>query len=480
MQNKLNLQKKNILVLGDVMIDCYYYGKIKRVSPEAPVPVFLKGETKFILGGAANVAANLVAANQKVYLASVIGQDEAASVLLRMLTETGCNCSGIVRSEERRTTIKTRLLAQNNQQVIRIDEEQTNQILLNEETELYSNINRILSKLDLIVISDYLKGVLTHTLVQKVISSAKGRDIPVFIDIKDNDLKKYCGATLLKPNRNELAVTTGLSTGTNEEILKAAKALKYKCECEYVLATLGSKGMLLVGNDIEEWIPCVEHEVYDVSGAGDTVISYLAAGVSNGYSIVKASYLANFAAGIKVTKIGTAPVTLEELINLQNKEQKNCNMTGKLVRLDEMKSILKCNKKKKVVFTNGCFDILHSGHVRYLKQAANFGDLLIVGLNSDESVKRLKGQNRPINSQTDRAMILGALEFVDYIVIFDEDTPLNLIENIVPEVLVKGADYKKEDVVGAEFVETNGGRVELVPFVEGYSTTNIIKKQEII
>lgn len=247
-----------------------------------------------------------------------------------------------------------------------------------------------------------------------------------------------------------------------------------------MLATLGSKGMLLVGNDIEEWIPCVEHEVYDVSGAGDTVISYLAAGVSNGYSIVKASYLANFAAGIKVTKIGTAPVTLEELINLQNKEQKNCNMTGKLVRLDEMKSILKCNKKKKVVFTNGCFDILHSGHVRYLKQAANFGDLLIVGLNSDESVKRLKGQNRPINSQTDRAMILGALEFVDYIVIFDEDTPLNLIENIVPEVLVKGADYKKEDVVGAEFVETNGGRVELVPFVEGYSTTNIIKKQEII
>ena len=480
MQNKLNLQKKNILVLGDVMIDCYYYGKIKRVSPEAPVPVFLKGETKFILGGAANVAANLVAANQKVYLASVIGQDEAASVLLRMLTETGCNCSGIVRSEERRTTIKTRLLALNNQQVIRIDEEQTNQIQLDEETELYSNINCILSELDLIVISDYLKGVLTHTLVQKVISSAKGRNIPVFIDIKDNDLKKYCGATLLKPNRNELAVTTGLSTGTNEEILKAAKALKYKCECEYVLATLGSKGMLLVGNDIEEWIPCVEHEVYDVSGAGDTVISYLAAGVSNGYSVVRASYLANFAAGIKVTKMGTAPVALEELVNLQNKEQKNCNMTEKLMRLDEMKSILECNKKKKVVFTNGCFDILHSGHVRYLKQAANFGDLLIVGLNSDESVKRLKGQNRPINSQADRAMILGALEFVDYIVIFDEDTPLNLIQNIVPEVLVKGADYKKEDIVGAEFVETNGGRVELVPFVEGYSTTNIIKKQEII
>ena len=475
MKEKKHIQKKNVLVLGDVMLDCYYYGKVERISPEAPIPVFLKGDTKYVLGGGANVVSNLVAANQDVYLCSVIGDDEAGLHLVSMLNEIGCDCSGILHSKGRKTTIKTRLLAQNNQQLIRIDQEQAENISRFEEEELLKIIKLRLSQADIIIISDYLKGVLTISLIQEVIQLCDKKQIPVFIDIKDKNFDKYYGATLLKPNRNELTMITGMPTESNEEILDAAKKLKEKCKCKYVLTTLGSKGMLIIGDSIEEWISSIEQEVYDVSGAGDTVISYFAASFINGYDISESANMANIAAGIKVRKMGTAAVMLKEVMNAYTSKIKDKN-NNKLVTINELKLILENQKGKKLVFTNGCFDILHRGHVSYLKAAAEFGDLLIVGLNSDRSVKRLKGQDRPVNTEEDRAIILGALEYVDFVVIFDEDTPLKMIKEVQPDVLVKGADYVKDDVIGASFVESYGGEVKLVRYLSEFSTTGILNK----
>ena len=325
MKEKKHIQKKNVLVLGDVMLDCYYYGKVERISPEAPIPVFLKGDTKYVLGGGANVVSNLLAANQDVYLCSVIGDDEAGLHLVSMLNEIGCDCSGILHSKGRKTTIKTRLLAQNNQQLIRIDQEQAENISRFEEEELLKIIKLRLSQADIIIISDYLKGVLTISLIQEVIQLCDKKQIPVFIDIKDKNFDKYYGATLLKPNRNELTMITGMPTESNEEILDAAKKLKEKCKCKYVLTTLGSKGMLIIGDSIEEWISSIEQEVYDVSGAGDTVISYFAASFINGYDISESANMANIAAGIKVRKMGTAAVMLKEVMNAYTSKIKDKN-----------------------------------------------------------------------------------------------------------------------------------------------------------
>lgn len=470
--------RKRILVIGDLMIDRYYLGQVKRISPEAPVPVFLKGEERYVAGGAANVAANLVYAGQDVVLASVIGKDEYGDKLCDLMSEMGCDCNSVVQSDKRCTSIKTRLMAQNNQQLLRIDEEINENISMVEEAELLKCISEMLDTVDIILLSDYKKGVLTSTLCKHVIQRAKQKGCQVLVDVKDADTEKYKGATLLKPNRNELALLTGMSVRTNEEILAAAKHLRMICNSEFVLATLGSKGMVLVGEHQEEWIACVEHEVYDVSGAGDTVIAYLAAGFANGLDILEATQIANRAAGVKVTKLGTAPVSLSEVSNAYDLEKvlDIYGKTKKVVTTDELMDILKDKKDEKIVFTNGCFDVLHFGHVGYLRKAASYGDILIVGLNSDASVKRLKGESRPINSQFDRAEILSALEFVDYVVIFEEDTPLDLIQEIRPDILVKGSDYKKEDVVGADVVEKNGGRVELVSFLAEHSTTAIIQK----
>lgn len=474
----INIKKGNILVIGDVMLDCYFTGEVQRISPEAPVPIFSKNATKNVLGGAANVVANLLAAEQNAFLATIVGDDIYADILMQMISERDGNCSCIVRSQRRKTTVKTRLLAQNNQQLLRIDEEQTNSIENDEANKLFSNIEKVIKQMDLVLISDYLKGVLSPNLVQAVIRLSRKYTIPVFIDVKDKNTSKYYGATLLKPNRKELSHITGMPVRTDAEIILAAKALKSKCACEYILTTLGSKGMLLIGNDIEEWIPCTTHEVYDVSGAGDTVISYLVSAYISGYDMRISAVIASQAAGIKVTKIGTSPVFLKELIRSLTKDRRNIHLGDKRVSLDRLLNFIKYEDDRKIVFTNGCFDILHAGHISYLKKAAALGDILIVGLNSDDSVRRLKGENRPINNQEDRIVLLSALECVDYIVVFEEDTPLNLIEKILPDVLVKGADYKKEDVIGAKVVEENGGSVELIELLEGHSTTNIVNRME--
>lgn len=467
------IKKRRILVVGDVMLDNYYMGDVRRISPEAPVPVFRKRSERSVLGGAANVAANLVAANQQPCMMSIIGRDANGKTMMQLFENLDINAD-LVNSLQRSTTIKTRFLADNNQQLLRLDVEDTDPITKAESNKILKKLQKVIDNFDLILMSDYLKGLLTQEFTQGVIKMARKHDIPVVIDVKDPKYGKYYGATLLKPNLNELCSLTGKNVKTDEEIVEAAEELRKRSNCQYVLATLGAKGMVLVGDGEPYFVKSLAREVYDVSGAGDTTIAYLSTCMANGIPIRESVDIANYAAGIQVGKVGTSSVSWQEVRDLISNEDHG--IAHKILSAEELNSFRRDNAQKKIVFTNGCFDILHVGHKRYLQQAATLGDILVVGVNSDASVRRLKGPTRPVNNEQDRAEILSALGFIDYVVIFDEDTPYELIKKIQPDVLVKGGDYKPEEVVGRDIVEARGGRLELISFVEGKSTTNIIKK----
>lgn len=467
------IRSRHILVVGDVMLDNYYMGDVRRISPEAPVPVFRKRSERSVLGGAANVAANLVAANQQTSMMSIIGRDANGQTMMQLFENLGIN-AGLVSNLQRSTTIKTRFLADNNQQLLRLDVEDTDPITKVESNRILKKLQKVIDDFDLILMSDYLKGLLTQEFTQGVIKLARKHDIPVVIDVKDPKYGKYYGATLLKPNLNELRSLTGKNVQTDEEIVEAAEELRKRSNCQYVLATLGAKGMVLVGDGEPYYVKSLAREVYDVSGAGDTTIAYVATCMANGILIRESVDIANYAAGIQVGKVGTSSVSWQEVRDLISNEDHG--IAHKILSAEELNSFRKDNAQKKIVFTNGCFDILHVGHKRYLQQAATLGDILVVGVNSDASVRRLKGPTRPVNNEQDRAEMLSALGFIDYVVIFDEDTPYELIKKIQPDVLVKGGDYKPEEVVGRDIVEARGGRLELISFVEGKSTTNIIKK----
>jgi len=319
-----------------------------------------------------------------------------------------------------------------------------------------------------------MKGMLSYEFTQNLIRFARKEGIPVLIDVKDPSSEKYSGATILKPNLKELRTLTGMHASSDDEIVAVSGILREKCDCDYVLTTCGARGMVLVGTEDPYFIKAVNQEVFDVTGAGDTTIAYLAACMANGFDIKDAVYISNLAAGIQVSKVGTSSVYWTEI-----RERFTDSFHGTVRKLIDRNSAAKLrenHKNKKIVFTNGCFDILHVGHIRYLQEASQLGDILVIGLNSDASVKRLKGEERPINQEMERAEMLSALGFVDYVVIFDEDTPLNLIKMIEPDVLVKGGDYSNEYVVGTKEVEEHGGKLVLIPFVDGKSTTNIINK----
>ena len=468
-----NLKKKYILVVGDVMLDMYYKGEVKRISPEAPVPVFKKKSEHSVLGGAANVAANLVAANQKVSMIATIGNDANGNTLLERFAENNISSDLLIKLQ-RNTTVKTRFLADNNQQLLRLDVEDTDAITSGECEMLLEQLSSRIGQFDLVLISDYLKGLLTQNFCQGIIKMARKNNIPVVIDVKDPKYGKYYGATLMKPNLNELRQLTGKGVNTDEEIINAAEELRKRCNCKYVLTTLGARGMILVGDGEPYCVKSLAREVYDVSGAGDTTIAYLATCMANGIPIREAVDIANYAAGIQVGKVGTSSVYLQEVRDLISNEDHG--ISHKLLSSEDVEQFRKNNASKKIVFTNGCFDILHVGHKRYLQQAAALGDILVVGVNSDDSVRRLKGPLRPVNNEHDRMEMLSALGFIDYVTLFDEDTPYELIKKIQPDVLVKGGDYKPEEVVGRDIVEARGGKLELISFVEGKSTTNIINK----
>lgn len=469
-----SIKKKRILVVGDVMLDTYFAGDVKRISPEAPVPVFRKKSERSVPGGAANVAVNLVAANQNVSIMSIIGDDECGHRLMSILNEMSVG-TDLVEYTSRQTTQKTRFLAENNQQVLRFDVEDAAPISSVLSKKMLSNLQRCIKDFDLILLSDYMKGLLTKELTQGVIKLASANYIPVIIDVKDPCIEKYNGATLLKPNQKELHDLTGMPVETDEEVVTAAEYLRTKCNNKYVLCTCGARGMVLVGDcKPAHFVPAECREVFDVSGAGDTTIAYLAASMANNIGMDESVAIANYAAGIQVGKVGTSSVYIHEIRDyLSNKDAGSFH---KILTPSEILAFRKEHKNKKIVFTNGCFDILHVGHKRYLEQASTLGDIFVIGVNSDDSVKRLKGPSRPINSEQDRMELLSAFGFVDYVVLFDEDTPYELIKTIQPDILVKGGDYTIENVVGRDIVEARGGKVELIQFVEGKSTSNIIQK----
>lgn len=473
MSNLNNIQSKNILVIGDVMLDTYFTGEVKRISPEAPVPVFRKKKERSVPGGAANVAANLIAAGQNVSIMAMAGNDEAGEKLKEIFEGQGIN-TDLILPVGRHTTEKTRFLASNNQQVLRLDVEDTDPLSARDCERFMEILNKKIGEFDLILLSDYLKGLLTCDFTQKVIHKAAEHNIPVIVDVKDPKTEKYCGATLLKPNLKELRDLTGLKAESDEQIAAASEELRRTRNVHYVLTTCGGRGMVLVGDGEPYFIEAYGQEVFDVTGAGDTAIAYLGACMVNGFSMREAVNIANLVAGIQVSKVGTSSVYWSEIRSRLVDQTESAD--HKIICGRAIESFRKDHERQKIVFTNGCFDILHVGHIRYLQKAAKLGDVLIIGLNSDESVKQLKGAGRPINNENERAEMLGALGFVDYIAIFDEDKPLNLINKIQPDVLVKGGDYTPDEVVGKKEVEKRGGKLVLIPFVEGKSTTNIIEK----
>lgn len=470
--------KKKILVVGDVMLDEYYHGSVNRISPEAPVPVFLKKSSNISLGGAANVAVNLSANGQNVTVMAIVGNDYSGNQIKQLIKDYGINIDCLL-SEDRPTTRKIRLLANNNQQVIRIDEEDTRDITDNTRDRLLSILkNKLASKcFDLIILSDYLKGLLTFDFTQEIIKLANEYSVKVLVDVKDSNAEKYKGAYLVKPNVKELYMLTDLPTDTIDQICQASNDLLKKCKSEYVLTTCGADGMVLINkNGLITHLNSAAHEVYDVTGAGDTVIAFLAMGIANGMTVESAMYLANDAAGIQVSKVGTSIVTMSEVNEVSSRRQTDTVNVYKLISFDELSAFRKANKNKKIIFTNGCFDILHTGHIRLLKKAAAMGDILVLGLNSDDSVKKLKGPERPINDENDRFELLAAFDFIDKIVIFSENTPINIIKELRPDIIVKGGDYTPDQIVGKDFVESYGGKVVVISLVEGKSTTSIIKK----
>jgi len=465
-----------IVVIGDFMIDHYLWGTSSRISPEAPVPVVEVRAEEDRLGGAGNVVNNLLALKSKVLVSTVIGKN--SSRLFKLLEKKDINKDAVFVDNSRETIIKSRVIA-SNQQVIRYDKESKNPISKDDEERILNYLKEHISKehiseIDLILLSDYEKGVLTKSLTQKIIKLSNRENIKLIIDPK-SDFSKYTNAWMLKPNKKELSVATNIDIKSEEDLIKAGWKLKEELNLDYLLVTLSEEGMALFSNKYIK-IPTIAKEVFDVTGAGDTVLATLGYAISNGFDIIEAIHFANAAAAVVVGKIGSATVTIEEIKEAQRAFDNSVDY--KIVDFSKISQISQDLKEQnqKIVFTNGCFDILHLGHVKYLQKAKALGNKLIVGLNSNSSVTRLKGESRPINDEYDRAYLLASLEIVDFVVIFNvifnEDTPYNLIKQVKPDILVKGADYKYKEVVGSDIVK----EVKLIEFVEGRSTTNIIKK----
>jgi D-beta-D-heptose 7-phosphate kinase / D-beta-D-heptose 1-phosphate adenosyltransferase len=461
---KLSFTKAKILVVGDIMVDKYIHGQVSRVSPEAPVPVVQVSKETSNLGGAANVAMNLVGLGAEVGLCGLLGKDESGNWVKNHCDESGVRLIQV--KGERPTTSKQRIMG-SSQQIVRLDFERTGSLGSFDEAALWVQIKEIIAHYDVLIISDYGKGVCTETLCQKIIDLSKSNQIKVLVDPKGTNWGKYHGANLVTPNFKEFTEACGKEfENCDNDIEKSTSSLMAEFNLENLLITRSEQGMTLAGLDSHLHIRAEAREVFDVSGAGDTVIAALGASLALGWDYAEAMRMANRAAGIVVAKKGTVPISIKELNDVVNPPM----YSG--VSLEDVLSEKKNRAEQKMVFTNGCFDILHRGHLEYLRHARQLGDWLVVGLNSDASVKKLKGENRPINNEDDRALLLSSLEFVDRVIIFDNDTPLEMIKSLKPEILVKGGDYKPEEVVGREFAK----ELVLIDFVDGYSSTSIINR----
>lgn len=458
-----------VLVAGDVMLDRYWFGPTSRISPEAPVPVVKVTRSQLRPGGAANVAVNLAALGARTTLAGVVGGDAGGLELRRTLEEQGIGLE-FVESVDRPTITKLRVLSRN-QQLIRLD---TEDAFGSVEAELLlERVDAALAAASVCILSDYGKGSLLQA--PALIAAARRRRCPVLVDPKGTDFGRYRGATLLTPNLAEFEAVAGAS-GSDAQLEARAQRMREELELDALVVTLGGRGMLVVGADAGPvFLPARAREVFDVTGAGDTVIATLAAGLGAGMRLAEAAALANVAAGIVVRKIGVASATPTELH--QELHGQGLGGGGILERREVAAVVARARERgQRIVMTNGVFDILHAGHVAYLQEARARGDRLLVAVNDDDSVRRLKGSERPINPLAERMLVLAGLAAVDWVVPFGEDTPAALIGELLPDVLVKGGDYRPEDIAGAPAVIANGGRVEVLPFREGCSTTRIVEQ----
>jgi D-beta-D-heptose 7-phosphate kinase/D-beta-D-heptose 1-phosphate adenosyltransferase len=462
-----------ILVIGDLMIDHYLWGSCERISPEAPVQVVDIAKETTVLGGAGNVINNLNALGAEVSVCSVIGDDDNGVELREMLKNINVETSNLIVQKNRNTSKKSRIIAVS-QQILRYDKETKSDIEAESVNKIIASISKNIFTYEAVILSDYGKGVLTTDLCQSVISLANENNVKVLVDPKGSDFSKYKGAYLLTPNKKEAVLATNIAIKDEDSLKQALMKLKEEVDLDISLITLSEDGIAIYDKEVKKF-PTVAKEVFDVTGAGDTVIASIAFALSAGESIEDTASFANLAAGVVVGKIGSATVSLNEIEEYEASLHKS-RSDAHIKSFEDIEVIVKrCRASgKKIVFTNGCFDILHVGHVKYLQAAKSFGNVLIVGLNTDESVSRLKGPTRPINLTQDRAYILAALEAVDFVVPFEQDTPYDLIKMIKPDTLVKGGDYKGKDVIGTEFAR----ELKLVDFVDGKSTTKTIQKIE--
>jgi len=460
--------KARIIVIGDVMLDRYWSGQAARISPEAPVPVVRVKAIEDRVGGAGNVALNIAKLGGKVTLLSVVGDDAEGEILRRLLEAEGVDCDFVVEPKIR-SICKLRVMAQH-QQLIRVDFEETT--LQFDAAALLARLVKHLPKNNTVVFSDYGKGTLTD--VATYISKAKQVGIKVLVDPKGVDYQRYSKADLITPNLSELQAVVGISEH-EDDLIEKGRALLTRCQISTLLLTRGEAGMTLIQNDQMHSLPAQAKDVFDVTGAGDTVIAVMALGVALDMALYEAMYLANLAGGIVVGKLGTSTVSMQELTRAMHGDR---DSRYGIVSEDELVQILAGAKAhdERIIMTNGCFDLLHAGHVTYLQQAKALGDRLVVAVNSDASVKRLKGESRPINGLQERMTVLAALAYVDWVVSFEEETPERLYCRLLPDVIVKGGDYSPEQVAGGECVMKAGGEVKILQFVDGQSTTAMIQK----
>ncbi len=471
------LGNPRLAIIGDLIMDRYMIGDVSRISPEAPIPVLAVKTNELRLGGAGNVAANLVAMEANVEVVGVVGDDGLGRAMREEFEAIGVDVEGLVIDGSRPTIEKTRMMS-GVQQMLRVDREERTAIPAEVEARILAASLQAVSRCDCVVLSDYGKGLLTDGVLTQVIAAARKRGIPVLVDPKGADFTRYRGATLVTPNRKEAELALGRSIPDLESLSAAADELNERAELDLIVVTLSADGIYFKSREKplrEGRIPAVARAVYDVTGAGDTVVSQLALYLALRWDIADAVAMANHAAGVVVARLGTHSVTRSELMARLVESRPS---TGKVLTDADLAGVMEEWRRegKRVVFTNGCFDVIHAGHVSYLRFARDKGDVLIVGVNSDESVSRLKGPTRPVNCIDDRLQVLAAMEMVNAVVAFGEDTPKNIIERVTPDVLVKGEDWADKGVVGREWVESHGGQVVLAPVMAGRSTTSILER----
>jgi D-beta-D-heptose 7-phosphate kinase/D-beta-D-heptose 1-phosphate adenosyltransferase len=469
-------RNRRVLCVGDIMLDRFVYGVVSRISPEAPVPVLRQTRAASMPGGAANVARNLASLGLEAVIIGAVGPDEAGTELSALLNASAGITARLVTLESRPTTLKTRLVA-GGQQLMRLDAEEIGPPDAASEQALIAGINELAPSVSAILLSDYAKGLLTGAVIPAALAAARRHAIPVIADPKGADFRRYGAVDILKPNASELALALGLPTSTTADVETALAEARRSLPARSVVVTRAAQGMSYIsGDEAPRHVSGKAREVFDVSGAGDTSLAALAAAIIAGATLEEAVSVAILASGIAVGKSGTATVSAAEL--LEAAEATTQNRKAGLLTVDAMVGQIERWREAglSIGFTNGVFDILHPGHVRLLEEARSQCDRLIVGLNSDASVRRLKGPERPVNDAGARSQVLCGLAAVDGVVIFEEDTPLNLITALRPDVLVKGGDYSRATIIGADVVEACGGKVIIVELVPGQSTTSIIAR----